>query len=57
MKNYRLIPLPGRNLRYLPAILTCATCAKHAEEVLVYIPVLANPEADFDQDPIVSEDT
>lgn len=58
MKRYRLIPLSGARLRYLPAILTPVKHLKKGEGVLVYIPTLpVDPDADLDQEPIVSEDS
>ncbi len=50
MKSYRLIPT-NKKLHYLPAI-------KQSKGIWVYIPALpADPEADQDQEPIVTEDS
>ena len=56
MNDYRLIPLSGDKLRYLPAVLTHARSLKEGESVLVYIPTLPADPDDQGQDPIVSEE-
>lgn len=49
MKDYRLIPLQDKNLRYLPAI-------KENKGMWVYIPTLPTDPDDQDHEPVVSEE-